>query len=213
MAKGEQQALKTLGSRIKALRDGSSGNAPVQRVPLFNKDEALNKGSFRAPLRSGFTLIELLVVVLIIGILAAVALPQYQKAVDKARAAGAIHMLTQIAKAESLHYLEYGEFTQSLHDLDIGIPGIKSDPLQPHIANSNDFVFTIVQIATSGDFVQVWASASDSAGNLLQGDNEYHLDFTIYADGTVKRRCLHGNTLNGGKCQFIATGDEWTKTK
>jgi len=37
----------------------------------MKKEEALNKSSFRAPLRSGFTLIELLVVVLIIGILAA----------------------------------------------------------------------------------------------------------------------------------------------
>ena len=71
---------------------------------------------------SGFTLIELLIVVLIIGILAAVALPQYQKAVQKSKAMQGLAILKPITDSISIYYLANGECPSSFSDLDISLP-------------------------------------------------------------------------------------------
>ena len=71
----------------------------------------------------GFTLIELLVVVLIIGILAAVALPQYQKGVEKARMTEGIMAVEAIAKANDRYFLANGTYTRDINDLDIDFAG------------------------------------------------------------------------------------------
>ena len=71
---------------------------------------------------NGFTLIELLVVVLIIGILAAVALPQYQKAVEKSRAAQAISLVKSVHQAMQAYYLANNTGPSSFDELSIEIP-------------------------------------------------------------------------------------------
>lgn len=72
--------------------------------------------------KKAFTLIELLVVVLIIGILAAVALPQYTKVVERSRAAQALTLLKAVAQAQTAYYLANGAYTQHFDDLSIDIP-------------------------------------------------------------------------------------------
>ena len=73
--------------------------------------------------RKGFTLIEMLVVVLIIGILAAIAFPQYQIAVLKSRYTQLMVMADAIRQAQDAYYLVHGKYSLKINDLDITVPG------------------------------------------------------------------------------------------
>ncbi len=80
-------------------------------------------------MQKAFTLIELLVVVLIIGILAAVALPQYQVAVGKTQFTEGLMAAENLYKAEKVYHMANNEYTKDLTKLDY-------DVTNPHITIS-----------------------------------------------------------------------------
>jgi len=102
-------------------------------------------------MKKGFTLIELLVVVLIIGILSAVALPQYTKAVTKARFAEAMTNLKSLAQAHKVCYLEKGEGC-SMDELSVSVGERDTE----YWSRTKDFTYTAYDVDSASG---VWAAA------------------------------------------------------
>ncbi len=101
---------------------------PPERLTCFfflikySCNPARGRGIFMLK-KKGFTLIEMLVVVLIIGIIAAIAFPQYQKAVLKSRLALVQIATRNIYDALQSYYMANAKYPSQLNELDISFPG------------------------------------------------------------------------------------------
>ena len=133
-----------------------------------------------------FTLIELLVVVLIIGILAAVALPQYKLAVAKSRFAAIRPLVATIVKAEESYYLAHGEYTSQINDLDI--PPAKFTGHSNGILNEH-FSINITQPRID---IRYCPNASNNSCTNLNAEYVYYIRLNN-ATGQATESC-NGNT-------------------
>lgn len=129
----------------------------------------------------GFTLIELLIVVVIIGILAAIAIPQFSSTKEKAYDAAAKSDLRNLMTAEEGHFATYGQYANNITTSSPSSDQVQFDGTQN----------VTIQVATSGKGYVAEASHTQSGQvycvNVNQGgtdDGEVQLDDGGSLDGS-----------------------------
>ena len=158
-------------------------------------------------MKKGFTLIELLVVVLIIGILSAVALPQYTKVVERTRASEALTIFDSWVKAEKLYYLENGAFFWQTPDSPIQI----GFTIANFIMTKNFRCYLLVGDRT-GDISLSCYRGTPSA--MPTNDNpwvsynttentKYYIKYNLSPDGTVTKSCTVLSGGNANACKAV----------
>ena len=165
-----------------------------------------------------FTLIELLVVVLIIGILAAIAVPQYQKAVLKTRLHTGIPMVVSLYQAQQSYFLANGEYAKDIDDLEISVPADENCTKDEEGLKSRyNCSFGIVGIGTTGDSIMYQDINNEiiytiylkdaSAGNLsFEAGKRY-----CFAKGTSKNALDICQSFAGEQINSSTTG--WNRFK
>ncbi|MGB2579252.1 prepilin-type N-terminal cleavage/methylation domain-containing protein [Elusimicrobium simillimum] len=142
-------------------------------------------------MKRGFTLIELLVVVLIIGILAAIALPQYTKAVEKSRAAEAITWVRSYTNAYNLWRMGPGAGEDADHVPD-------EDELDITLPSSKYYTCWFAEAIEGATTVHFGACCHDTKGYCIASDINAN---TLATDGPYCFPVTVGNTTQIGYCK------------
>ena len=153
----------------------TKGNDNSGSPTKFLGDDGLTTSGRTAT--AGFTLIELLVVVLIIGILSAVALPQYTKAVEKSRAAEAVTICRTLFQAQQAYYMANGRYAEDLDELDVSLPGQSVNVNGVHSIDTKNFQCRAVGAGNNGPILSDIAVCRRKVPSA--GSPAYALAYTI----------------------------------
>lgn len=167
------------------------GNGTGNNAPLFC---AFQNGKIMNKTKAGFTLIELLVVVLIIGILASIALPQYRMAVTKSRYASLKHLVQALYTAEEAYFMANGAYTDQLDELSLDMPGTANSASSTarYFDRSHNRYCTVVIGSSVNQYLYCKDGSSGiSYGKKLVGNKKYfcvpYSDSSYYQ--TAKKIC------------------------
>ncbi len=179
------------GLQPSGMTNGANGFLPALVIP-----QGFSAG-YSAGRKTGFTLIELLVVVLIIGILAAVALPQYQLAVAKSRLSALIPTVKAMKQAAENYYLANGEYVNDIYAYDVEYSGCEGNRIGH--CRRNDGIWFDVHTGTGG-----W----DVAGLIMNGEkvlNSYGILLDNNDSNAGKAYCgaAVNNTLANKVCTSL----------